>query len=371
MTADARLRKKRSVKSRYGPAILKPLLVLWKISGHLCSKRLRVFIDQQLAVISSYRQIEVSEKIYDDLMAISPATIDRLLRSVKNKYRLKNRATTKPGTILKHQIPIRTFTDWDENKVGFLEIDLVSHDGGSSDGEHCYTLNTTDVKSGWVEARAIKNKAQKWAIEALAVIYDALPFKIKGLDSDNGSEFINDHVKAFCDVRKITFTRSRPYRKNDSCYVEQKNYTIARQTVGWGRYEEDALETMNELYRLVCLHANYYQPSMKLLSKERIGARVIKKYSKPQTPFERVMLDDSVSKSEKERIRDIQGQLNLVRLVQGIEKLKRELARKTKKVPVRGIKNITLPRRELYNGADDDILKNRPNIGRLSLNKDG
>lgn len=215
-------------------------------------------------------------------MKVSASTIDRLLRQEKKKYTLKSRSKTKPGTLLKNQIPIRTFSEWDEGRPGFMEIDLVGHDGGDARGEFIQTLDVTDVCTGWTETRAVRNKAQVWVFEALKEIMDRIPFDLLGIDSDNGSEFINHHLFRFCTERKITFTRTRSYRKNDNCFVEQKNYSVVRRFAGYLRYNtEEELKLLNELYSYLRLYTNFFQPVMKLTEKTRIGSGVIKRYDIP------------------------------------------------------------------------------------------
>jgi len=221
----------------------------------------------------------VDKETKEKILEISASTIDRLLSKEKAKMRLKGRARTKPGTLLKHQIPIRTFADWDEGRPGFVEIDLVSHDGGNARGDYAQTLDVTDVYTGWTETEAVKNKAQIWTFKALKGIRKRLPFKLLGIDSDNGSEFINAHLLRFCKQEKITFTRTRPYRKNDNCFVEQKNYSVVRKAVGYYRYEtKKELEILNELYKVLRLYTNFFQPVMKLVKKTRVGSKVIKRY---------------------------------------------------------------------------------------------
>ena len=186
--------------------------------------------------------------------------------------------------MLKHQIPIRTFAEWDEQQAGFMEIDLVAHDRGNASGD--YALNATDVATGWTEPQAIQNKAQVWTFDALKAIRQRLPFPLLGIDSDNGGEFINAHLLRYCQDERITFTRSRAYRKNDSCYIEQKNYTVVRRAVGYARYDTpQQLGLLNELYSHLRLYTNYFQPVMKLLSKERQGGQGQEKVRRPKDAF--------------------------------------------------------------------------------------
>jgi len=259
-------------------------------------------------------------------MMISPATIDRLLKNEKMKFRLKGRSLTKPGTLLKHSIPIRTFADWNEKEPGFVEADLVGHDGGDLRGEFLYSLDATDVHTGWTETRAIRNKAQIWTFNALKEVRERFPFPIKGLDSDNGSEFINAHLLNYCEQEHITFTRARPYRKNDNCFIEQKNYCVVRRAVGYLRYDTDEeLKIMNELYRVLRLYTNFFQPSMKLKEKTRIGSKVLKRYDKPRAPYRRIIASDAVSEEVKGKLRRTYEGLNPLSLKRQMDKLTQEL----------------------------------------------
>ncbi len=208
------------------------------------------------------------------LLSISASTIDRLLAPDRARLSLTGRAGTKPGTLLKHQIPVRTFSEWDDALPGFVEIDLVGHEGGVIRGEYCQTLDVTDVATGWTETRAVKNKAQVHVFAAIKEIREALPFPLLGIDSDNGSEFINNELHRYCQDKRITFTRSRAYKKNDGCYVEQKNWSVVRRNVGYARFDTlEELAVLNELYAFLREHTNFFMPSAKLLSKTRTAPR--------------------------------------------------------------------------------------------------
>lgn len=226
------------------------MIQLWVIADGICGKRLAPFIQNALPILERFEEIIIDNDTREKLLSISPATIDRLLQSERTKFHLKGRSRTKPGTLLKHQIPIRTFSQWDEQQPGFVEIDLVSHDGGTSRGEFIQTLDLTDICTKWTETRAVRNKAQRWVFEALEDIIAHLPFELRGIDSDNGAEFINAHLLRYCDARKITFTRSKPYRKNDNCFVEQKNYSVVRKTAGYFKYDtaEKSMITPQHLF---------------------------------------------------------------------------------------------------------------------------
>jgi hypothetical protein len=311
------IRKRRVVlrPRLYGRAVAEAVKKIWYLFDCMCGKRLAVVLRTTVDTLIEMGELKVSSVVRQKLSRISPATIDRLLAGEKKKQRLKGRSLTKPGTLLKHQIPIRTFSQWDEAKPGFLEIDMVGHEGGNPHGDFALTLDATDVATGWTEMRAVRNKARRWVLEALRLIRYRLPFPLQGIDSDNGSEFINDHLFSFCRDEKITFTRSRPYRKNDTCFVEQKNWTVVRKTVGYRRYDTDReVHHLNTLYDHLRLLVNFFHPSMKLISKSRDGAKVKKRYDTPKTPYQRVLEDPSVEAAVKCKLRVQMRKLNPVEL---------------------------------------------------------
>jgi hypothetical protein len=320
----------------YDSKVLDALKKIWFIMDCICAKRLAPILKEVIGVLHRYKEIELESDVRDKLLRISPATIDRLLREERKRWALRNRSKTKPGTLLKHQIPIRTFSEWDEQRPGFVEMDLVGHDGGEALGDYIQSLDVTDVCTGWTETQAVRNKAQVWVFEALKKIREYLPFKLLGIDSDNGSEFINSHLYRYCHKEKITFTRARAYRKNDSCYVEQKNYSVVRRAVGYLRYDtEQQLRVLNELYGYLRLYTNYFQPVMKLIEKTRIGSRVRKRYDKPKTPYQRVLESEYVEKQNKEVLSKEYAKLNpaeLKRQMTGLQLKLRKLVIKHRRI---------------------------------------
>ena len=322
-----RKRKPSQRPRRYDQHVLSPLKFLWALSGGLCGKRLAVFIRTTLPVLQRFEELPLDPETSQKLLCISPATIDRLLAPERKKLQIKGRATTKPGTLLKHHIPIKTFSQWDDTTPGFVEIDLVAHDGGIPASDVIHTLNLTDVATGWTQTRALKTKAQRWVLQALANITEQLPFPIKGIDCDNGGEFINAELFRYCQQRHITFTRSRPYRKNDSCFVEEKNYSIVRKTVGYFRYDSDEeLKLLEQLYSTLRLFTNFFLPVMKLQQKTRHGSKVKKTYDQPTTPFHRVLAHPEIPKDIKRRLLNQYAQLNPAELRRQISQLQEKLA---------------------------------------------
>ncbi|TFB08509.1 transposase [Candidatus Atribacteria bacterium MT.SAG.1] len=317
---------KRKKKKIYDQDVLVVLKELWKICDYICSKRLAPFLSEIIPVLERWGEIKLNLKVREKLFQISAATIDRLLSDTRKRYKIKGRSTTKPGTLLKKSIPIRTFADWDEKVPGFFEVDLVSHDGGAVRGDFAQSLNFTDIATGWEEMVAVKNKAQVWVFSGIKNIKERLPFSMLGIDSDNGAEFINAHLIRYCEEHKITFTRSRPYRKNDSCFVEQKNWSVIRRAVGYARYDTDnELNTLNELYGYLRLYVNFFQPVRKLIKKERIGSKVIKRYDEAKTPYRRVLASPDIEDKVKVKLRKEYAMLNPAELKRKITKLQNRL----------------------------------------------
>lgn len=318
--------KRRSRAREYDKEVFKALKKVWYIFRCLCGKRLAPVLRTMLPILYKFGEIDFDDEVRVKLEKISAATIDRLLKAEKRKLKIKGKTHTKPGSLLKHQIPIRTFSGWDEAKPGYVEVDLVGHEGGDSSGDFAFTLNVTDVATGWTEPRAIKNKAQKWTFEALMMISQQIPFPILGIDSDNGGEFINNQLFRYCEKHNIEFTRSRPYRKNDNCFVEQKNNCIVREYVGYPRYEtEQQLEILNEIYARVRLLNNFFFPSMKLEKKERVGSRVRKRYDYPKTPHQRIVESNHISEIIKYKLSMQFNELNPAELHRQILKLQDKL----------------------------------------------
>lgn len=319
----------------YGAEVVEPLRRVWEWLDYLCGKRLVEAIPGALESLERHGELELKEETRRKLLKMSAATMDRVLAPEKEKYVLRGRTGTKPGSLLKSQISVRTFADWNEEEPGFVEIDLVGHDGGSSQGDYVQTLDMTDVQTGWSEQRAVLNKAQKWVFEALLQLKSRLPFPLMGIDSDNGGEFINQPLLEYCQEQQITFTRSRPYRKNDTCYVEQKNYSIVRRAVGYGRFVgPKAVERLNRLYDLLRLRTNYFLPSTKLEAKNRIGSRVQKHYQVPKTPYQRVLESPQISESIKQELRREYDSMNLAQLDREIRKVQTDLGGMVRQVGI-------------------------------------
>lgn len=328
LEGDARARGKGGRPREYGPEVARVLQQVWETLDYICGKRLAAVLPEVLARLVEWGELQLEPDIYEKLVRASASTIDRLLAAERRKYTLKSRSRTKPGTLLKHQIPVRTFSQWDDASPGFLEVDLVGHDGGSTAGDYCQTLDATDVATGWSEQVAVRNKAQSHVFEALRLVRKRLPFELRGLDSDNGSEFINDQLVRYCNQEGITFTRSRAHRKNDGCYVEQKNWSIVRRFVGYERFESDvACRLLNSLYGVLRDYGNYFLPSMKCVGKTRDGSRVTKHYDAPRTPYQRVLESSQVDASVKQRLEATYRTLNPAALHRDILRYQAALGR--------------------------------------------
>ncbi len=290
----------------YDPEVVAALQVLWESADCICSRRLQPFVPKLLAALHRHGELELPAEVEAQLCLMSSSTMDRLLHPYRLVHVRRGLSTTKPGTLLKHAIPVRTFNDWDDKRPGFFEGDLVAHCGESTEGFYLCTLSTVDVATGWSECIAVWGKGQERVGGGVDAIKRRLPFPMLGLDTDNGSEFINRGLFDYCRRNEITFTRSRSYKKNDQCYVEQKNWSVVRRVVGYDRYSSHAaLALLNELYGYLRLYVNFFQPVLKLVRKERHGAKVHKSYDVAQTPYERLCgsgLLEPAKQAEMERL---------------------------------------------------------------------
>jgi len=283
----------------YPPELIAALASCWKLSRYPTGKRLAPMLVNLVPALLREGELELSDEAASALIAMSAATIDRRLAPARRLLMPRGRSHTKPGTLLKSQIPIRTWQEWDDGVPGFVEIDLVGHEGGNSFGEFCFTLTMTDVHTGWTVNRSVPNKAAAEVVKAIEFASRLFPFPIRGIDSDNGSEFIIAHLFDYCVERKITFTRSRPGNKNDGSHVEQKNWTHVRELVGYLRFDTpEELELLNAIWVLDARFTNHLLTQQKLLSRERQGSKVIKRYDVAATPLERTKASGVLSAAE-------------------------------------------------------------------------
>ncbi len=313
----SRKRKQRQGKKKYSEALYESLRRIWATFDCMCGKRLAVFIRENIASLALHEEFVITPAVRAELISISPATIDRLLAKEKHTpWFLKRHYTARhAANHYKTKIPVRTFYGADEQRPGYLEIDTVFHSGASVEHEFCCTLNATDTMTGWVELRALPNRAQRWVKEALVEIRSTLPFHLIAIDSDNGSEFLNKQVYDWCRNEQIAFTRSRSYHKNDNPFVEQKNSQYVRQFVGYARYDTpQEFHALREVYQNLCPLLNFFYPSTKLLSRHRENQSIHKTYDKPQTPFSRVLGSPFVSLSAKAQLSAVRARYDPVLL---------------------------------------------------------
>lgn len=311
----------------YGEPVIEALRFCWAVQGTPCGRLLAAALPDLVPRLRRFKELRIDAATAAQLLTISPATIDRRLKADRAKLEPRGRSHTKPGTLLKDSIPVRTWAEWDDAVPGFVEIDLVGHEGGNNQGEFCFTLDITDIATGWTETRSVRNKAQKWVFAAIKDATAAFPFPILGIDSDNGSEFINWELFRWCEQEKLTFTRSRSGNKNDGAHVEQKNWHVVRQTVGYHRYDTPGeLELLNRIWALQRLLTNHFGPQQKLVAKVRTGAKVTKTYDAPATPFQRVLADTgTVTKATKARLKRENRPLNPAAIQRQIQALCTEL----------------------------------------------
>jgi hypothetical protein len=307
---------------RYGAAVQTALEIAWAAANFIGAKRLIPFLPTLIPILERHGHLRLTDTVREQLLMLSPATADRLLQRARAAGQPHGVSTTKAGTQLKRQIPIRTFADWDEAVPGFLEADVVAHCGSRPDGAFLSTLVLTDVCTGWVECQALFYRSHDQVLQAMRRARQLLPFPVLGMDTDNGGEFLNHDLVAYCAQEQITFTRGRAYRKNDQCYVEQKNGAVVRQFIGYDRFEgEMAYRQLVELYRALRLYVNFFQPSMKLKEKQRDGTHVRRTYDTAQTPFARLCASGMLPAERRVRLDAILQALDPVRLLQQIGRL--------------------------------------------------
>jgi len=298
----------------YQGEVIQALTQIWEICGRICSKRLKPFLAEITSVLERLNEIHLSDPTKALLLDMSRATIDRCLKSARFEHP-HGLSTTKPGTLLKQAIPVRTYTAWDDERPGFLEIDLVAHCGETTEGQYLSTLTAVDISTGWTECLGLAQHTQIAVSQAILELRHRLPMPLLGLDSDNGSEFINDTLFRYCQAEKITFTRSRPYRKNDQAHVEQKNWSVVRHLIGYDRFEtEDELALLQSIYEDLRFYVNFFQPVLKLIGKDQVDGKTKKRYDEAATPYQRLMRSPLISIETKASLCNTYMHLNPVTL---------------------------------------------------------
>lgn len=314
-------RKKR--KQKYGSDVIAIVIKVWELLEYPCGARLKPSLIPMLEAMMRFTEISISDDMLIKLKTITAKTLDRRLKRERQIRRLdRNRGTTRHGSLLKSSIPIR-ITNWDTNEIGFMEMDTVAHNGGDPSGECVYSLDMVEIYSGWSEQIAVMGKGEAGVIKAVDESKNAIPFRLIGVDSDSGSEFVNWHMVRYCKEHKLFFTGSRPDRKNDNAYVEQKNNTHIRKWLGYGRYDtNEQLNAINDLYRNeLRLFNNFFRPVMKILSKEKINNSVCRKaYDIAQAPYQRFMNSNQISQKEKQKLEKLYLSLNPIELKEEIDR---------------------------------------------------
>lgn len=318
--------ERRHRRVSYHVETLAVLTAVWEAAGYPWSVRLKALLPQWMPWIRKHFRLRA--EIAKQLLQISPRQMDRRLRAQKTQRRKRLYGRTKPGYLLKHHIPVKT-DRWDVATPGFTEVDLVSHSGNSSSGEFAHTLNVTDIHTTWTESLAVLGRAEEPVQRALNEIATDLPFPLLGVDSDNGSEFINYHLKSWCERNQIQLTRGRPYKKDDNAHIEQKNWTHVRKLLGWDRYDtHEVVAAMNDLYRReLRLWLNLFLPSVKLLKKVRVGSKVRRVYDAPRTPFERVRACPQANPEKLAQLEQLRKSLDPFQLSRSIERKLERLSR--------------------------------------------
>lgn len=318
---------------KYGHEIMAVIVEIWELLEYPCGTRLKPNLVSTAEAMARFGELKLNEQITRQLKLISSRTLDRRLKREREQRNLsRNRGTTRHGSLLKSSIPIR-ITNWNTNELGNLETDTVAHNGGDPSGESIYSLDLVEISSGWSEQMAIMGKGEAGVIRAIDVMKQTMPFKIKAIDSDSGSEFINWHLVRYCKKNKWFFTRSRPDRKNDNAYVEQKNFTHIRQWLGYGRYDTpEQLKLINDLYRNeLRLFNNFFRPVMKIKTKKKINNSVCKKtYDIAQTPYLRLLETNELAKAQKQQLTKIYLSLNPVTLRRSIKDKLNKIRQATK-----------------------------------------
>lgn len=320
-------RERRGRPRIYGGTVVAMLVTIWRICGQICGKRLHPFLPEMVRVLERHGELCLDEETKTLLLQMSPATIDRKLSPYRRPGG-RGLSTTTPGTLLKHSIPLRTFADWEDARPGFVEMDLVAHCGETTEGQYLYTLTATDIATGWTECLLLRQRSQQAVTQAMTALRARLPFPLLGIDCDNDSAFINGTLKRYCETQQVTFTRSRPWKKNDQAWVEQKNGVIVRGTIGYRRYtSEAAAELLAAIHADLHLYVNFFQPVQKLVEKRRDGAKIYKRYDQAQTPHQRAMASPQVPVTCKLRLQHQYLQLNPAQLRRQIDDKLRKLWR--------------------------------------------
>lgn len=313
-------------KATYGADVLTTLVKLWEIFDYPCGQRLAPAIETELEKLCKANEVKCSNEVATKLMEISPKTIDRLLAREKRVLGLRQNRNPSTHPLLYQKIPVKVAADWDTGQIGNLQVDYVLHSGRSQRGEFLHTISAVDIATGWWEAEPILRRTQQNTRDGLDRIRKRLPFRVLEIHPDNDTGMINDLLWQYCQKAQIRMSRSRPYKKNDNAWVEQKNWTHVRKVVGYRRMDNGAeLEVLRELYGKLCLYKNYFQPTMKLKEKIREGGKIRRKYEEPRTPYQRMMESAQIKASAKKKLKQQYESMNVAELHRQVEKLRNRL----------------------------------------------
>jgi hypothetical protein len=311
---------------RYDGTVIAKCIEIWKTFDYPCGQRFKPMMEEYIRILEKWKEVDFSKDMKEKLLSISSATLDRRLKKTRHDLKRKLFSTTRPGTMLKKEIPIRT-SSWDEKRLGYGELDTVSHGGASASGEFVWSLTFTDILSQWTESVAVLGKSRKNIDAGLDIIELSLPFPLLGIDPDNGSEFINWQLYRKCEEKHIDFTRGRPYMKNDNAHIEQKNWTHVRKLAGYKRLDtEEKRSVLHDLYRNEWrAYKNFFIPNKKLIEKKRVEAKIVKRYDVPKTPYQRLLECEGLSEERKSMLRALYDSLNPVELKRSIERKLKDL----------------------------------------------
>lgn len=356
----ARQRKPRRRRAKYGAAVVSTLVEIWDIFEQPCGQRLVAVLHNELARLRKLGEVRCRDTVAAQLGEISASTIDRLLRREKRVRHLRRNRNPNVQRLIYQKVPVKVAADWDTQEMGNVQVDFVAHCGRSTGGDYIHTISAVDIGSNWWEGQGIRVRSQQAAKEGLSLIQPRFPFPIRELHPDNDSALVNDLLWDWCQGRRIRLSRSRPYKKNDNAWVEQKNWTHVRKVVGYRRFDStDELRILNEIYAVLRLYKNFCLPTIQLQSKERIDGKIRRRYESPRTPYQRVMQSNQVDRETKGRLREIYEGLNPAQLQRQLTTLRVKLETLSSGKP----EGYGKPS---YRGPDIRISKRRNPIGAVA-----
>jgi hypothetical protein len=319
-------RRKRRRRAEYGAAVTTALVTMWDIFEQPCGQRLAAILKAQLDRLRRLGEVQCSDLVAEQLKQISASTIDRLLRREKRVRLLRRNRNPNVQRLIYQKVPVKVAADWDTDEIGNLQVDFVPHCGRSTGGDYIHTLSGVDIATNWWEGQAIPVRSQQATREGLNQMRPRFPFRMRELHSDNDSALVNDLLLAWCRQARIRMSRSRPYKKNDNAWIEQKNWTHVRKVVGYRRYDTlGELRLLNQIYAVLRLYKNFFLPTIKLQSKTRVGGRIQRRYDKPLTPYERLMKSRQIDRQTKEELRSVYESLNPAELHRQLTALRQQL----------------------------------------------